>query len=80
MSQSAFDGPGGVPPWGEAFSGGDAPPPGPELTALLVAAAGAAGELDERQLLGAATAARRAQAQAGYLELVMVAGFARRRA
>ena len=34
MSQSAGDGPGRMPPW-EAFGGGDAPVPGPELAALL---------------------------------------------
>ena len=80
MSQSAFDGPAGVPPWGEAFSGDDAPPPGPELTALLGAAAAAPGELGERQLLGVATAARRLRAYADYIEITAVAEFAGRRA
>jgi hypothetical protein len=70
-----------VPPW-DAFSGdgtADAPPPGPELAALLGAAVAAPGELDERQLLGAGSAARRLQAHAHYLEIVEVAAFGRLR-
>ena len=38
------------------------------------------GELDERQLLGAGTAARRLRAYADYMEIIAVAEFARRRA
>ena len=81
MSQSPGDGPERVPPWG-AFSGDGpaAPPPGPGLAALLAMAVGALGELDERQLLGAGSAARRLQAHAQYLEIMAVAEFARRRA
>ena len=68
------------PPW-EAFSGdGGAPPPGPELAALLGEAVAALDQLDERQLLGAGSAARRLQAYAEYLEIMAVAEFARRRA
>ena len=70
----------GVPPWETRSPASDAPPPGPELTALLGEAVGALGELDERQLLGAGTAARRLQAYAGYLEIMSVAKFGRRRA
>ncbi len=79
MSQSPAD---GVPPW-DAFSGdgpGCAPPPGPELAALLGEAVEALDELDERQLLGASSAARRMRAHADYLEVMAVAEFARRRA
>jgi hypothetical protein len=82
VSQSPCDGPEPVPPW-NAFSGdgtADVPPPGPELTALLGEAVAALGELDERQLLGAGSAARRLQAHAQYLEIMAVAEFARRRA
>jgi Domain of unknown function (DUF222) len=79
VSQSPAEGPGSTPPW-DAFSGGDAPPPGPELAALLGDAVGALGELDERQLLGASTAARRLRAHADYVEVMMVAEFARLRA
>jgi len=78
VSQSPCDGPGRVPSW-EAFSGGDAPAPGPELAALLGEAAADFGRLDDGQLLGAGSAARRLAAHAGYLELVAVAEFARRR-
>ena len=79
MSQSPADGPttDRVPPW-DAFSGEDPPPPGPRLTALLGDAAGAIGELDERQLLGAGSAARRQRAYADYVEIVAVAEFGRR--
>ena len=82
MSQSPADGPEPVPPW-DAFSGDGpavAPPPGPQLTALLGEAVGALGELDERQLLGAGTAARRLRAHADYIEVMAVAEFGRRRA
>jgi hypothetical protein len=81
VSQSPADGPERVPPW-DAFSGDGraaAPPPGPGLAALLGEAVGALGELDERQLLGASSAARRLQAHAQYLEVMAVAEFARRR-
>ena len=57
----------------------EAPPPGPGLAALLEQAVGSLKELEERQLLGAASAARRLQAHAQYLELVAVAEFAGRR-
>ena len=82
VSQSPADGPDGVPSW-DAFSGdgpGCAPPPGPELAALLGEAVEALDELDERQLLGASSAARRLRAHADYLEVMAVAEFARRRA
>src|SRR5580693_3835861 len=79
VSQPPSDKPEPVPPW-DAFSGQDPPPPGPRLTALLGEAVGALGELDERQLLGAGTAARRLRAHADYLEVMAVAEFARRRA
>jgi hypothetical protein len=79
VSQSPADGPEPEPGW-DAFSGDDAPPPGPELAALLGGAVGALGELDERQLLGASTAARRLRAYADYLEVMAVAEFARCRA
>ena len=78
MSQPASDGPDRVPPW-EAFSGGDGPPPGPGLAALLGEAVADLGRLDDAQLLGAGSAARRLAAHAGYLELMAVAEFARRR-
>ena len=77
--QSPADGPEPEPGW-DAFSGDDAPPPGPELAALLGGAVGALGELDERQLLGASTAARRLRAYADYLEVMAVAEFGRCRA
>ena len=50
------------------------------LAALLGEAVGASDELDERQLLGAGSAARRLRAHADYLEVMAVAEFARRRA
>ena len=81
MSQSPSNGPERMPPW-EAFSGdgtADVPPPGQELAALLGEAVANLGQLDERQLLGAGSAARRLQAYAGYLELMAVAEFSRRR-
>jgi hypothetical protein len=82
VSQSPADGPERVPPW-EAFSGdgtAGVPPPGPKLTELLGEAVAALGELDERQLLGAGSAARRLRAYADYLEVMAVAEFGRRRA
>ncbi len=78
MSQPASDGPEPVPPW-EAFSGDDGPAPGPGLAALLGEAVADLGRLDDAQLLGAGSAARRLAAHAGYLELMAVAEFARRR-
>jgi len=78
VSQSPCDGPGRVPSW-EAFSGGDEPAPGPELAALLGEAVADLGQLDDGQLLGAGSAARRLQAYAAYLEMMKVAEFARRR-
>ncbi len=78
MSQPASGGPGRVPPW-EAFSGGDGPSPGPGLAALLGEAVADLGRLDDAQLLGAGSAARRLAAYAGYLEVMAVAEFARRR-
>ena len=78
MSQSQSDGPERVPPW-KGFSGDGAPPPGPELAALLGEAVAALGQLDDARLLGAVSAARRLQAYAGYLEMLAVAEFARRR-
>src|SRR5580692_7735049 len=79
VSQSPADGPESTPPW-DAFSGEDPPPPGPQLAALLGEAVGALGELDERQLLGASTAARRLRAHADYIEIMAVAEFGRLRA
>ncbi len=79
MSQSPAD---GVPSW-DAFSGdgpGCAPPPGPELAALLGEAVGAVDELDERQALGVGSAARRMRAHADYVEIMAVARFGRVRA
>ena len=61
MSQSPCDGPGPVPPW-RAFSQddtADVPAPGPELAALLGEAVANLGQLDEGQLLGVGSAARR---------------------
>ncbi len=81
MSQSPADGHDDVPPW-EAFSGdgtAEAPPPGPGLAALLGEAVANLDQLDERQLLGAGSAARRLRAHADYLEVMSVAKFARRR-
>src|SRR3984885_10689812 len=79
VSQSPADGPEPTPPW-DAFSGQDPPPPGPELAALLGEAVGALDELDERQALGASSAARRMRAHADYIELMAVAKFGRVRA
>ncbi len=78
MSQSPCGGPGRVPRW-EAFSGDGVPAPGPGLAALLAEAVADLGQLDDGQLLGAGSAARRLQAHAGYLEMMAVAEFARRR-
>ena len=78
MSQSPCDGPERVPHW-QVFSGDDVPPPGPELAALLGEAVADLGQLNDSQLLGAGSAARRLQAYAGYLEMMAVAEFARRR-
>ena len=78
MSESPYDGPKRTRPW-EAFSEGDAPPPGPELAALLGGAVATVGQLDEKQLLGAGSAARRLQAHAVYQEMMAIAEFARRR-
>jgi hypothetical protein len=71
-----------VPPWGAFSRDGTAnpPPPGPELTALTGGAVANLDQLDEAQLLGLGSAARRLQAHAGYLELMAVAEFGRRRA
>ena len=76
MSQPPSDRPEPTPPW-DAFSGDGAQPPGPQLTALLGDAAGAIGELDGRQLLGAGSAARRLRAYADYVEIIAVAEFGR---
>jgi hypothetical protein len=78
VSQSPCDDPGRTPSW-EAFCGNSPPPPGPELAALLGEAVADLSRLDDAQLLGAGSAARRLQAYAGYLELMAVAEFARRR-
>jgi hypothetical protein len=79
VSQSPRDDAEPVPPWNVFSRDGTAevPPPGPELTALLGDAAGAIGELDARQLLGAGSAARRLRAYADYVEIVAVAEFGR---
>ena len=69
-----------VPPW-DAFSGdGRAAARPASSPPLLDEAVGALGELDERQLLGAGSAARRLRAHADYLEVMAVAEFGRRRA
>jgi hypothetical protein len=69
------------PPWSAFSQDGttDVPPPGPELTALIGGAVANLDQLDEAQLLGVASAARRAQAHAGYVELMAVAKFGWRR-
>jgi hypothetical protein len=79
VSQSPADGPEPEPGW-DAFSGVDAPPPGPDLAALLGEAVANLGGLDERQLLGTGSAARRLRAYADYVEVMSVAEFARCRA
>ena len=78
MSQSPCDGPGRVPPWA-AFSEGNAPPPGRELAGLLGEAVADLRQLDESQVLGVVSAARRLQAHGAYLEIMAVADFACRR-
>src|ERR1700727_1386214 len=83
VSQSPADGPEPGPepePGRDAFTGDDAPPPGPELAGLLGGAVGALGGLGARQLLGVASAARRQRAHADYIEIMAVAEFARLRA
>jgi len=81
VSQSPYDGPEGAPSW-YAFSqdgAADGLRPGPWLAALAGEAVADLGRLDEGQLLGVGSAARRLAAHAGYLELMAVAEFARRR-
>jgi hypothetical protein len=79
VSQSPCDDAEPVPPWNAFSQDGTAevPPPGPELTALTGGAVANLGQLDERQLLGAGSAARRLKAYAEYLEIMAVAEFAR---
>jgi hypothetical protein len=79
VSQSPYGGSGSGPSW-EAFSqdAGRDVPPGPALAALTDEAVVNLGQLDDGQLLGVGSAARRLQAHAGYLELMAVAEFARR--
>ena len=81
MSQSSHGGPGQAPSWAEFSQDGaaDGPRPGPWLAALAAEAVANLDRLDEGQLLGVASAARRLAAHAGYLELMAVAEFARRR-
>jgi len=81
VSQSSFGGPGQAPSWDEFSQDGaaDGLAPGPWLAALAGEAVANLGELDEGQLLGVGSAARRLAAHAGYLELMAVAEFARRR-
>ena len=81
MSQSSNGGPGQAPSWDEFSQGGaaDGLRPGPWLAALAGEAVADLGRLDEGQLLGVGSAARRLAAHAGYLELMAVAEFARRR-
>jgi hypothetical protein len=81
VSQSSCGGPGPAPSW-DGFSQGGAADrlrPGPWLAGLAGEAAANLGRLDEGQLLGVASAARRLAAHAGYLELMAVAEFAGRR-
>ena len=76
MPQSPYDGPGRTPSW-DAFSqdgAADGLPPGPALAALAGGAVADLGQLDEGQLLGVGSAARRLAAHAVYLELMAVAG------
>jgi Domain of unknown function (DUF222) len=79
VSQSPYGDSGSGPSW-EAFSqdAGRDVPPGPALAALTGEAVANLGQLDEGQLLGVGSAARRLQAYAGYLEIMAVAEFARR--
>jgi uncharacterized protein DUF222 len=70
------------PPW-DVFSqdgAAEVPPPGPVLAGLLGEAVASLGELDEGQLLGVGSAARRLRAHADYVEIMAVAEFARLRA
>ena len=80
MSQSPDGGPGHTPSWDEFSQDGTADMllPGPELAALTSAAVANLGQLDDGQLLGMGSAARRLAAHAGYLEVMAVAEFARR--
>jgi hypothetical protein len=82
VSQSPGDDAEPVPPWNVFSQDGTAevPPPGSVLAALLGEAVASLGELDERQLLGVGSAARRLRAHADYLEVMAVAEFARLRA
>jgi hypothetical protein len=69
-------------PGGPGFGQGgaaEAMPPGPALAALTGRAVADLGGLDEGGLLGVASAARRLAAHAGYLEVMAVAEFSRRR-
>jgi hypothetical protein len=70
-----------VSPWSAFSQDGttDVPPPGLELSALIGGAVANLDQLDEAQLLGVVSAARQAEAHAGYLELMAVARFGRRR-
>jgi hypothetical protein len=81
VSQSSCGGPGQTPSWDEFSQNGaaDGLRPGPWLAALAGEAVANLGRLDEGQLLGVGSAARRLAAYAGYLELMAVAEFARRR-
>src|SRR5450756_1087161 len=53
--------------------------PGPVLAALTEQAATDLGRLDDEQLMGALSAARRLENRAAYLQTIMIAEFARRR-
>ena len=79
MSQSSCGGP--APSWDEFSQDGaaDGLRPGPWLAALAGEAVANLDRVDEGQLLGVTSAARRLAAHAGYLELMAVAEFARRR-
>ena len=82
MSQSPADGPERVPLVGRVLRrrDGGAPPPGPELAALLgEAVADARTSSMSGSCSGAGSAARRLRAHADYLEIMAVAEFARRR-
>jgi len=79
VSQFPYGGSGSGQSW-EAFSrdAGRDVPPGPALAALTGEAVANLGQLDDSQLLGVGSAARRLQAHVGYLEMMAVAEFARR--
>jgi hypothetical protein len=81
VSQSSYGGSGHTPSWDEFSQDGaaDGLRPGPWLAALAGEAVASLGRLDEGQLLGVGSAARRLAAQAEYLEMMAVAQFARRR-